>query len=250
MYRELLNESPHDPQLLAETRVLRTKLLLPSQAPQRRVSAKPPPPPPPPPRSQRALPAPSRPAEESQVRAQTRGLERAPALPSVAPGAPPPLPTPIPAQEEADNASQFPAPPSIAPLLLDVTPHTLCVETVGGFCECIIERNAPIPTEQTRIFTTSRDNQTTVSVRVSQGESRSTDENQVLGHIELLALRPAQRGEVNIAVTFAIDVDGTLNVRAIDQATGRGQELRVNLTGAIDAHELERMRAKQQVLAS
>ncbi|MEY4579184.1 MAG: hypothetical protein RL701_3887, partial [Pseudomonadota bacterium] len=240
LYRELLNEQPHDPQLLDETRVLRTKLLLPSQAPQRRVSAKPPPPPPP--RGQRA-PQPARPADDSRVRAQTRDL----GLPSALQ---PQLNTPIPAQEEPENFSQFPAPPSIAPLLLDVTPHTLCVETVSGFCEAIIERNAPIPTEQTRIFTTSRDDQTTVSVRVSQGESRSTDENQVLGHIELLALRPGRRGEVNIAVTFAIDVDGTLNVRAVDQATGRGQELRLTLTGAIDAQELERMRAKQQVLAS
>jgi molecular chaperone DnaK (HSP70) len=147
-------------------------------------------------------------------------------------------------------SSQFPAPPSVAPLLLDVTPHTLCVETVGGFCECIIERNAPIPTEQTRIFTTSRDQQTEVSVRVCQGESRSTDENEVLGQIELLGLRSLRRGDVSIAVTFAIDADGTLNVRALDEATGQGQELRVNLTGAIDAEELARMRARQHVLAS
>jgi molecular chaperone DnaK len=162
----------------------------------------------------------------------------------------PHAPTPIPAPRQQNLQSQFPAPPSIAPLLLDVTPHTLCVETVGGFCEQIIERNAPIPTEQTRVFSTSRDNQATVSVRVCQGESRRTDENQVLGQIDLLGLRQARRGEVSIAVTFVIDADGTLNVRAIDEGTGRGQEIQVNLVGAIGGPELERMRARQRSIAS
>jgi len=157
---------------------------------------------------------------------------------------------PVPAPRQQNLQSQFPAPPSIAPLLLDVTPHTLCVETVGGFCEQIIERNAPIPTEQTRVFSTSRDNQATVSVRVCQGESRRTDENQVLGQIDLLGLRQARRGEVSIAVTFVIDADGTLNVRAVDEGTGRGQEIQVNLVGAIGGQEIERMRARQRGIAS
>jgi molecular chaperone DnaK len=154
--------------------------------------------------------------------------------------------SPIPAPAPQNQQSQFPAPPRVAPLLLDVTPHTLCVETVGGFCEPIIERNAAIPTEQTRVFTTSRDNQVTVSVRVCQGESRHTDDNEVLGQIDLLGLRQARRGEVHIAVTFVIDVDGTLNVRAIDEATGHGQEIEVNLVGAIGAQEIERMRTRQR----
>ena len=139
--------------------------------------------------------------------------------------------------------SQLPAPRTRAPLLLDVTPHTLNVETVDGFCEPLIERNAPIPTEQTRIFTTSQDQQRMVSVRVSQGESRRTEDNHVLGLIELAPLRRAARGEVQIAVTFVIDADGTLSARALDQATGRSQELRVRLTGAIEPAELDRMRA-------
>lgn len=139
--------------------------------------------------------------------------------------------------------SQLPAPRTRAPLLLDVTPHTLNVETVDGFCEPLIERNAPIPTEQTRIFTTSQDQQKMVSVRVSQGESRRTEENHVLGQIDLGPLRKAPRGEVQIAVTFVIDADGTLSARALDQATDRSQELRVRLTGAIEPAELERMRA-------
>jgi molecular chaperone DnaK len=140
--------------------------------------------------------------------------------------------------------SQFPGPPSNAPLLLDVTTHTLAVETTGGFCEPIIERNAPIPTEQTRVFSTSQDDQTTVNVRVCQGESRHTDENQVLGQIALLGLRPARRGEVSIAVTFMIDADGTLNCKAIDRTTGHGQTIRVDLVGAIADHDLERMRKR------
>jgi molecular chaperone DnaK len=171
---------------------------------------------------------------------------RAMAASASAPAVPTRSAAPIAAPALQHLESQFPAPPGVAPLLLDVTPHTLCVETVGGFCEQIIERNAPIPTEQTRVFTTSRDNQVTVSVRVCQGESRRTDENQVLGQIDLLGLRQARRGEVSIAVTFVIDADGTLNVRAIDEATGYGQEIEVNLVGAIAAQDIERMQARQR----
>ena len=144
--------------------------------------------------------------------------------------------------------SQFPGPLSRAPLLLDVTPHTLAVETTGGFCEPIIERNAPIPTEQTRVFSTSQDDQVTVSVRVCQGESRRTDENQELGQIALVGLRAARRGEVSIAVTFMIDADGTLNVKAVDRTTGQGQAIEVDLVGAIGEPDLERMRARQRSL--
>jgi molecular chaperone DnaK len=108
----------------------------------------------------------------------------------------------------------------------------------------LIERNAPIPTEQTRSFSTSRDDQTSVSVRICQGESRRTDDNQVLGQIDLLSLRKARRGEVSIAVTFVIDADGILNVRAIDEDTGHGQEIHISLVGAIAPVEIERMRAR------
>ena len=211
--------------------------------PAARVSAKPPPPPPP---KNRRTPKPADPVT------QERASVRPPQLSPVDDGA---------ARARAnDNAgqhviarprqdsSQFPRPPSVAPLLLDVTPHTLSVETVGGFCEPIISRNAPIPTEQTRVFTTSRDNQVTVSVRVCQGESRRIDDNQVLGQIDLLGLRQARRGDVSIAVTFVLDVDGTLNVRALDEGTGYGQELEVNLTGAIDTRELERVRARVRAM--
>jgi molecular chaperone DnaK len=218
-----------------------------SASPEAAAAKRKPPPPPgsperkasPAPLAGKPSPAPAHAGQDAPVRASERAARTGERLP-----------TPLPGAQASEVSSQFPAPPSVAPLLLDVTPHTLCVETVGGFCECIIERNAPIPTEQTRIFTTSRDQQTEVSVRVCQGESRSTDENQVLGQIELLGLPSLRRGDVSIAVTFAIDADGTLNVRALDEATGQGQELRVNLTGAIDAEALARMRARQHVLAS
>ena len=285
LYGDLLLRDPNDPLLLAEARALRTQLKAAqsSQPPAARKPAQPPPPPPP--RSRKPSPEPAvrarsiTPPETPGARALSVPLPMA-ASPSQPvqrrPTAPPPAQERIsntavsrwsaapvgadpialsslhvvPAAEENDVGSQFPAPPSVAPLLLDVTPHTLCVETVGGFCEQIIERNAPIPTEQTRLFTTSRDNQVVVSVRVCQGESRRTESNQVLGQVELLGLRPGRRGEVNIAVTFVIDADGTLNVRAVDEATGRGQDLRVSLTGAIEPDELERLRLRMRSLAS
>ncbi len=162
-----------------------------------------------------------------------------PAVKDAVPAAPP--------AAVATTQSQFPAParPNAPLLLLDVTPHTLSVETAGGFCEQVIERNAPIPTEQTRIFSTSQDNQVVVSMRVCQGEARRTDENQVLGQIELMGLRTGRRGEISIAVTFIIDADGTLLVKAQDRTTGQAQAIRVSLVGAIEPGDIERMRSRQ-----
>ncbi|HEX4352012.1 MAG TPA: Hsp70 family protein, partial [Polyangiales bacterium] len=259
IYRVLHAQNPSDPLIATEARALLGQLASVGKAP----SSKAPGPARASDANARSLPPPSatvtrplRPSTESAKPARsTSAPDETPAplhlaaliddraIPSIAP-----LRTlsPIPAPAPQNQQSQFPAPPGMAPLLLDVTPHTLCVETVGGFCEPIIERNAAIPTEQTRVFTTSRDNQVTVSVRVCQGESRHTDDNEVLGQIDLLGLRQARRGEVNIAVTFVIDADGTLNVRAIDEATGSGQEIEINLVGAIGAPEIERMRTRQR----
>jgi molecular chaperone DnaK len=130
--------------------------------------------------------------------------------------------------------------------LLDVTPHSLAVETAGGFCESIIERNAPIPTEQTRRFSTSQDNQSSVRMRICQGEERRVDENQMLGTIELSELRPAARGVVKIEVTFVIDASGTLSVRARDDETGRSQRVRVDLVGGLREEDVTRMWKKQR----
>ncbi|MEZ4392206.1 MAG: Hsp70 family protein [Polyangiales bacterium] len=116
-----------------------------------------------------------------------------------------------------------------APLLLDVTPFSLGVETAGGQCEPVIRRNATIPVEQTRIFATTSDGQVAVVIRIAQGESRRFVDNQNLGQLELSGLRPAARGEVQVAVTFELEADGTLQVRARDNESGRETRTQVTL---------------------
>lgn len=132
-------------------------------------------------------------------------------------------------------------PPAAPPLLLDVTPHSLGVETVDSFCEHVIKRNAAIPVEQTRVFTTASDLQESVRVRVVQGESRRMEENQALGEVELSGIRLANRGAVKIGVTFVMDADGTLGVKARDLDTGREQMIRIRLVGGIAEDEIARM---------
>lgn len=139
----------------------------------------------------------------------------APATPSFAP----------PSQSVASGSMR----PMAAPLLLDVTPFSLGVETAGGLCESVIRRNATIPVEQTRNFATTNDQQDSVIIRIAQGESRRFADNQALGELELANLRPAPRGEVVVAVTFELEADGTLRVRARDLETGYEQAVRVNL---------------------
>jgi molecular chaperone DnaK len=116
-----------------------------------------------------------------------------------------------------------------APLLLDVTPQSLRVETVSGLSQLVIARNSTIPLEQTREFATAYDNQQDVRIRIAQGEQTRFGENQPLGELELMGLRPAPRGEVKILVTFELDADGTLQVRARDAATGAQTVARINL---------------------
>jgi molecular chaperone DnaK len=135
-----------------------------------------------------------------------------------------------------------------APLLLDVTPQSLRIETVSGFTEVIIERNAAIPVEQSRLFTTSRDFQEMVKARVCQGESRKLVENQELGAIELTGIRQGPRGKTTIEVTFLMDADGTLQVRAKDMQTGSAQTIRINLVGAVQEDEILRMQERQAAL--
>jgi molecular chaperone DnaK len=138
-----------------------------------------------------------------------------------------------------------PAPMPLAPVLVDVTPLTLAVETVEGFCDSIISRNTTVPCSRTREFVTAADNQTSVRVRVSQGESKRFLENTLLGEIELSGLRPARRGDVRIAVSFALDASGMLVVSAKDVATGRETSTQVHLVGLPDATEVARMAARQ-----
>ncbi|MBX3185641.1 MAG: Hsp70 family protein [Labilithrix sp.] len=132
---------------------------------------------------------------------------------------------------------QPPAPQGIsfaAPVLVDVTPRGLVVETAGGYTDTIIPRNSKIPCERTRRFATGRDMQTTVRVRVGQGESTIFPQNTYLGEVELSGLRPAPRGEVVVAVTFEVDADGTLRIRARDVQTGQEARATLQLIGVAD----------------
>jgi molecular chaperone DnaK len=160
-----------------------------------------------------------------------------PALPEASAPPPPPVPRTVIVEPQLMQAP---------PLLLDVTPHSLGVETVAGYCEQVIRRNAAIPVEQTRVFTTARDNQDSVRVRICQGESRRLEDNQGLGEVVLSGLRPAARGVVKIGVTFELTADGTLNVRAKDLGTGHEQSTRVQLVGGLSEDEIRAMQARQQ----
>ncbi len=117
------------------------------------------------------------------------------------------------------------------PLLIDVTPHALGVATVGGVMDIIIERNGQLPLERSRYFSTSRDNQTRVVLPVYSGNSRRIEENQQLGMIELTDIPPGPREEVQIEVTFEVDTNGMLSIRATDMRTGLNQFVRLSITG-------------------
>jgi molecular chaperone DnaK len=136
--------------------------------------------------------------------------------------------------------------PTRVPLLLDVTPLSLGVETVDGYCEHIIRRNSAIPAGQTKMFTTARDGQEAVVVRICQGEDRQIAGNQLLGEVVLDGLRPATRGKVQIAVRFMIDADGTLQVRAQDVGTGQQQQIAIKLIGELPEQEIEELRERHE----
>ena len=123
------------------------------------------------------------------------------------------------------------------PLLIDVTPLSLGVETVGGYTDVLIPANSPVPCEKTRTFLTASDGQTSVTIRVAQGESPKFAANTPLGDVELSGLRGARRGEVKISVTFELDADGILNVRARDPDTGRETVATMRLVGASNEQE-------------
>jgi molecular chaperone DnaK len=126
-------------------------------------------------------------------------------------------------------------------VLLDVTPRSLGVRTVGGYVDFIIERNSPIPVEQTRLFTTTRDNQRFVRIQVCQGEAEEFEQNLKLGEVVLSGLREAPRGEVTIAVTFEINTDGLLEVRARDRDTGLQQVATMRVLGGLSEDEVAAM---------
>jgi len=135
-----------------------------------------------------------------------------------------------------------------APILMDVTPHALGVELTGGYSQTLIDRHAPIPAEAARVFSTARDDQEDVAIRVCQGESEVFEENDPLGVIELTGLPPGPRGTVRVQVTFELDASGTLDVKAVDVTTGKEQSIRVNLLGGVDEDELAAMTERHDEL--
>jgi len=126
-------------------------------------------------------------------------------------------------------------------LLLDVTPLSLGIETLGGVCTKLIERNTTIPTKKSQIFSTAADNQSTVSIRVLQGEREMADDNRTLGRFDLAGIPPAPRGVPQIEVTFDIDANGIVHVSAKDLGTGREQKITITASSGLDEAEIERM---------
>jgi molecular chaperone DnaK len=120
----------------------------------------------------------------------------------------------------------------------------------GGFSESIIEPNVAVPVEQSRVFTTSTDNQSAVTIQVCQGESRRFDENMPLGELELTGLPAARRGEVKIEVTFRVDSSGILRVRARDPESGVETEAAVNVRANMSEDEVNEAAARQKNEAS
>ncbi len=131
-------------------------------------------------------------------------------------------------------------------LLLDVTPLTLSIETLGGVATALIERNTTIPTRKTQVFSTATDHQREVEIRVVQGERPMADANKSLGRFTLDGIPPAPRGEPQIEVTFDIDADGILKVSATDKATGNSQHITVTASSGLSSEEIHRMRSEAE----
>jgi molecular chaperone DnaK len=126
-------------------------------------------------------------------------------------------------------------------LLLDVTPLSLGIETLGGVFTRLIERNTTIPTKKSQVFSTADDNQTAVTIRVSQGEREMAADNKMLGQFDLMGLPTAPRGVPQIEVTFDIDANGIVNVSAKDKATNKEQQIRIQASGGLSDAEIDKM---------
>jgi molecular chaperone DnaK len=126
-------------------------------------------------------------------------------------------------------------------LLLDVTPLSLGIETLGGVFTRIIDRNTTIPTKKSQVFSTAEDNQNAVTIRVFQGEREMAADNKMLGQFDLLGIPPSPRGVPQIEVSFDIDANGIVNVQAKDKATGKEQQIRIQASGGLSEGDIERM---------
>jgi molecular chaperone DnaK len=134
-------------------------------------------------------------------------------------------------------------------LLLDVTPLSLGIETLGGIMTVLVERNTTVPTERKQVFSTAEDNQTAVTVKVFQGERSMANQNRLLGQFNLEGLPPAPRGVPQIEVKFDIDANGILNVSARDLGTGKEQTVRIEQSSGLSESEIEKMRKEAELHA-
>jgi molecular chaperone DnaK len=141
---------------------------------------------------------------------------------------------------QAKNLTTFEEMPGA--VLLDITPQTLGIRTVGGFVEALIPRNTPIPTEASKVFHTAHENQTDVRIQIFQGESRMATDNEMLGEFVLGGLRTAARGEVKVRVTFAIDADGIVKVSAMDLDGGRAVDMLIEASSNLSDDEIQEMK--------
>jgi len=126
-------------------------------------------------------------------------------------------------------------------LLLDVTPLSLGLETLGGVFTRLINRNTTIPTKKSQVFSTAADGQTQVGIKVLQGEREMAEDNKMLGQFDLVGIPPAPRGVPQIEVTFDIDANGIVHVRALDKSTGKEQQITIQSSGGLSKTEIERM---------